>query len=74
MILQGWCFFGKAKCICEMSFAWRRIAICSRNFDLLPSEFCSKFVLNLKEIIIGFRKAFRVTSATQVSASAKTCF
>ncbi len=39
-----------------------------------PVEFCSKFVLNLKEIIIGFRKTFRVTSATQVSASAKTCF
>ena len=38
------------------------------------NEFCSKFVLNLKEIIIGFRKTFRVTSATQVSASAKTCF
>ncbi len=44
------------------------------NICLRTTEFCSKFVLNLKEIIIGFRKAFRVTSATQVSASAKTCF
>ena len=46
----------------------------SKNINVWSSEFCSKFVLTLKEIIIGFRKAFRVTSATQVSASAKTCF
>ena len=29
-----------------------------------PIEFCSIFVLNLKEIIICFRKTFRVSSAT----------